>query len=111
MYKEMNSATPAKADGCPPKKTMVFQYMLPEKTGRRRSIRTEGDAFLDGALPCLVDGPGAHQASCLQTRGSLPYQHWTMEPEGHHTTLCQGPPTILDFIVLLLHGLLLARKV
>ena len=71
------------AGGGPPKKTTVFKYM-PEKAGDREdtvagSIRSEGDAFLNGALPCLVGGPGgaAHEAVF---RPEDYYQHWTMEP-------------------------------
>ncbi|KAF8753041.1 hypothetical protein HU200_011853 [Digitaria exilis] len=70
------------AGGGPPKKTTVFKYM-PEKAGDREdvvagSIRSEADAFLNGALPCLtMDGHGAQEAVF---RPEEYYQHWTMEP-------------------------------
>jgi pectate lyase len=40
------------------------------------SIRSEGDAFLHGALPCLVDGPGIETVF----RPEDYYDKWTMEP-------------------------------
>ncbi|RLN00654.1 hypothetical protein C2845_PM06G03170 [Panicum miliaceum] len=83
--------------------------MLPEKTGRQRSTRSEGDAFLNGALPCLVDGPGAHEGVF---RPEDYYQHWTMAPalKDIIQPCTKAPGRLLDFIVLLLHGLLLAGK-
>ncbi|KAG2615163.1 probable pectate lyase 4 [Panicum virgatum] len=70
------------AGGGPPKKTTVFKYM-PEKAADREDtvaglIRSEGDAFLNGALPCLVDGPGAAHEAVFRPEDY--YQHWTMEP-------------------------------
>lgn len=60
-------------------KKTVFKYM-PEKAADREEtvagwIRSEGDAFLHGALPCLVDGPGAE---CV-FRPEEYYDKWTME--------------------------------
>ncbi|XP_048554454.1 probable pectate lyase 4 [Triticum urartu] len=60
-------------------KKTVFKYM-PEKAADREEtaagwIRSEGDAFLHGALPCLVDGPGAE---CV-FRPEEYYDRWTME--------------------------------
>jgi pectate lyase len=62
----------------PRKKTTVFEYM-PEKAADRDDvvagcIRSEGDAFLNGALPCLIDGAGG------VFRPEEYYQRWTMEP-------------------------------
>lgn len=61
-------------------KKTVFKYM-PEKAGDRDDvvagwIRSEGDAFLNGALPCLIDGPGVEGVFRPQDY----YQQWTMEP-------------------------------
>ncbi|KAL6896700.1 hypothetical protein ACP4OV_007272 [Aristida adscensionis] len=58
----------------------VFRYM-PEKAADRDEaaagwIRSEGDAFLNGALPCLVDGPGVESVFRPQEY----YERWTMEP-------------------------------
>ena len=66
------------AGGGPPKKTTVFKYM-PEKAGDREDVvaglvSSEGDAFLNGALPCLIGGPGP------VFRPEDYYQQWTMEP-------------------------------
>ncbi|XP_047067099.1 probable pectate lyase 4 [Lolium rigidum] len=60
-------------------KKTVFKYM-PEKAADREetaagSIRSEGDAFLHGALPCLVDGPGVESVF----RPEDYYDKWTME--------------------------------
>ncbi|KAL6657273.1 hypothetical protein ACP70R_005053 [Stipagrostis hirtigluma subsp. patula] len=62
------------------KATTVFRYM-PEKAADRDDvvagwIRSEGDAFLNGALPCLVDGPEVEAVFRPQDY----YQRWTMEP-------------------------------
>ncbi|CAO2036486.1 unnamed protein product [Urochloa humidicola] len=66
----------------PPKKTTVFKYM-PEKAADREDVvsgvvRSEGDAFLNGALPCLMDGPAAAQEAVFRPEDY--YRHWTMEP-------------------------------
>lgn len=57
----------------------VFKYM-PEKAADREDvvsgwIRSEGDAFLNGALPCLIDGPEVEGVFRPQDY----YEHWTME--------------------------------
>ncbi|WVZ88702.1 hypothetical protein U9M48_035189 [Paspalum notatum var. saurae] len=67
----------------PAKKTTVFKYM-PEKPGDRDEVvagvvRSEGDAFLNGALPCLADGAVAAQEAAV-FRPEEYYQRWTMEP-------------------------------
>ncbi|CAM0907414.1 unnamed protein product [Alopecurus aequalis] len=60
-------------------KKTVFKYM-PEKAADREEtaagwIRSESDAFLHGALPCLVDGPAAESVF----RPEDYYDKWTME--------------------------------
>uniref|UniRef100_A0A0D9V1V1 Pectate lyase n=1 Tax=Leersia perrieri TaxID=77586 RepID=A0A0D9V1V1_9ORYZ len=60
-----------------PEKKTVFRYM-PEKAADRGEaaagwIRSEGDAFLNGARPCLVDGGEA------VFRPEEYYERWTME--------------------------------
>ncbi|CAL4903929.1 unnamed protein product [Urochloa decumbens] len=70
------------AGGGPPKKTTVFKYM-PEKAADREDVvagvvRSEGDAFLNGALPCLMDGPAAAPEAAFRPEDY--YRHWTMEP-------------------------------
>jgi pectate lyase len=52
---------------------------MPEKAGDQEdvvagSISSEGDAFLNGALPCLIDNPGS------VFRPEDYYQQRTMEP-------------------------------
>ncbi|TVU29744.1 hypothetical protein EJB05_21352, partial [Eragrostis curvula] len=64
----------------PNRKTTVFKYM-PEKAADHDDvaagwIRSEGDAFLNGALPCLINGPGVEGVFRPQDY----YQRWTMEP-------------------------------
>ncbi|GJM97119.1 hypothetical protein PR202_ga14021 [Eleusine coracana subsp. coracana] len=65
----------------PQRKTTVFKY-IPEKAADRDDVvagcvRSEGDAFLNGALPCLIDGG---QGAEGVFRPEDYYQRWTMEP-------------------------------
>ncbi|XP_003562741.4 probable pectate lyase 4 [Brachypodium distachyon] len=60
-------------------KKTVFKYM-PEKAGDKEEvaagwIRSEGDAFLQGAQSCLIDGPGVDTVF----RPEHYYDKWTME--------------------------------
>ncbi|XP_010920739.1 probable pectate lyase 4 [Elaeis guineensis] len=61
-------------------KKVVFKYM-PEKAGDREEvssgwIRSEGDLFLNGAQPCLLQDAGVE---CV-FRAHEHYPAWTMEP-------------------------------
>lgn len=53
-------------------------------------IKSEGDLFLNGAQPSLLDGPGA---DCIFKAEEL-YQSWTREPASHSLQevlqLCTG---------------------
>ncbi|RWW67886.1 hypothetical protein BHE74_00024629 [Ensete ventricosum] len=61
-------------------KKVVFKYM-PEKAADREEatsgwIRSEGDLFMNGAQPCLIQGAGVESVfSALEH-----YPTWTMEP-------------------------------
>nr|CAD1828750.1 unnamed protein product [Ananas comosus var. bracteatus] len=75
-------------------KKAVFKYM-PEKAADREEvsagwIRSEGDLFLNGAQPCLVDGPGVDSVFSAAEY----YQKWTMESAspalGEILQLCAG---------------------
>ncbi|XP_078160608.1 putative pectate lyase 4 isoform X1 [Carex rostrata] len=75
-------------------KKTVFKYM-PEKAADREEvmagwIKSEGDLFLNGAQPSLLDGPGA---DCIFKAEEL-YQSWTREPASHSLQevlqLCTG---------------------
>ncbi|KAK3145607.1 hypothetical protein QOZ80_3BG0255110 [Eleusine coracana subsp. coracana] len=91
----------------PQRKTTVFKYM-PEKAADRDDvvagcIRSEGDAFLNGALPCLIDGG---QGAEGVFRPEDYYQRWTMEPASpalkEILQLCSGwqpvprPPDVIS---------------
>ncbi|KAJ4764128.1 Pectate lyase [Rhynchospora pubera] len=75
-------------------KKTVFKYM-PEKAADREDvmagwIKSEGDVFLNGAQPSLIDGSGA---DCIFKAEEM-YQSWTMEPASHSLKevlqLCTG---------------------
>ncbi|OAY72166.1 putative pectate lyase 21 [Ananas comosus] len=75
-------------------KKAVFKYM-PEKAADQEEvsagwIRSEGDLFLNGAQPCLVDGPGVDGVFSAAEY----YQKWTMESAspalGEILQLCAG---------------------